>query len=303
MTVATEERPGAVAARPQALRTLRRVDALRDTVARWRRSGQRIGLVPTMGALHDGHLALVRRARAECDRVIATLFVNPKQFNDADDLESYPRDETRDAALLQAVGTDLLYAPTLGQIYPAGFQTVVSLPALSACLCGAARPGHMDGVATVVSKLLNQAAPDLAYFGEKDYQQLLLITRMARDLDIPVTIRGVATVREPDGLALSSRNALLDAKQRRIAPALYRVLSDLARRLASGAEAAPLLDEGRRTLARAGFDPVDYLELRDGRDLGPLERAGDHARLFAAASLGPVRLIDNLAVVRATGPR
>ncbi len=297
MTIATEERPGAVSSRPQPLKTLRRVDALRDTVGRWRRSGQRIGLVPTMGALHDGHLSLVRRARAECDRVIATLFVNPKQFNEADDLESYPRDETRDAALLQAVGTDLLYAPKLDQIYPPGFQTVVSLPALSGCLCGAARPGHMDGVATVVSKLLNQAAPDVAYFGEKDYQQLLLIRRMARDLDLPVTIQGVPTVREPDGLALSSRNALLDAKQRRTAPALYRVLGDLAGRLASGAEAAPLLADGRRALSRAGFDPIDYLELRDARDLGLLAQAGDHARLFAAAWLGPVRLIDNLAVI------
>lgn len=289
-----------MADRRKLLTTLRSVPDLRAAVAAWRRAGGRaggrIGLVPTMGALHEGHLELVRRARRDCDRVIVTLFVNPKQFNDEDDLRGYPRDEARDAALLQETGADLLFAPTLDQVYPAGFATVVSLPTLTDCLCGRMRPGHMDGVATVVAKLLLQSAPDRAYFGEKDYQQLLLITQMVRDLDIPVEIVGVPTVREPDGLALSSRNFLLDAGQRRKAPALYCLLSDLSGALAGGAAAEPLLSEGRAALAKDGFDPVDYLDLRDGATLRPLERAVPGARLFVAAWLGPVRLIDNVAV-------
>jgi pantoate--beta-alanine ligase len=277
--------------------TVRRVAALRRAVSEWRRAGETIGLVPTMGALHEGHLALVRQARRDNDRVVATLFVNPAQFNDADDLESYPRDEADDARKFAAEGVDLLFAPPVAEVYPPGFATKVSVPELTGCLCGLARPGHMDGVATVVAKLLNQALPDVAYFGEKDYQQLQVIRRMAADLDIPVRIAGVPTVREPDGLALSSRNFLLPPAERGRAPALYRVLCETAERLAGGGQTAePLLAEGRRALAAAGFEPIDYLDLRAEDDLKALERAERPSRLFAAAWLGPVRLIDNVAV-------
>lgn len=285
------------------LETLRRISDLRDTVAAWRRAGDSLGIVPTMGALHEGHLELVRRARERCARVVATIFVNPIQFNRPDDLSAYPRDEASDAAKLAALGVDLLFAPPVEEIYPEGFQTRVSVPGLSDCLCGAARPGHMEGVATVVAKLLLQSLPDLAFFGEKDYQQLLVVRRMARDLDIPVRIEAVPTVREPDGLALSSRNLLLTPDQRDRAPALFRVLQSLAARLQGGAAPVPaLLDEGRAALAAAGFAPIDYLELRSGDDLRPLERALPPARLFAAAWLGRVRLIDNLEIGVATNP-
>jgi pantoate--beta-alanine ligase len=278
------------------LTVLRSIAELRQTVARWRRSGRSVGLVPTMGAPHAGHLALVRRARDECDRVITTIFVNPKQFNRADDLSGYPRDEARDAGKLEALGADLLFAPPIEEVYPEGFATTVSVPALSHCLCGAARPGHMEGVATVVAKLLLQSLPDKAYFGKKDYQQLLIVRRMVRDLDIPVAVVGLATVRESDGLALSSRNALLTAGQRTRAPELYRVLCRLAEKLEGGTAAKPLLARGREELVRAGFDPIDYLELRSAAALEALASADRPARVFAAAWLGEVRLIDNLAV-------
>ena len=279
--------------------TLRRIAELRAEVARWRRDGEGLGIVPTMGALHEGHLELVRRARAGNARVIATIFVNPAQFNRRDDLAGYPRDEARDAAVLAALGVDLLFAPPVEEIYPACFQTRVAVPALSDCLCGATRPGHMDGVATVVAKLLLQSAPDRAYFGQKDYQQLLIVTRMARDLDIPVEIVGVPTVREPDGLALSSRNLLLTAEQRACAPALHRLLTELAGALEGGAAAAPLLEQGVERLRAAGYDKVDYLDLRAADTLEALERADRPARLLAAAWLGEVRLIDNVAVAEA----
>ncbi|NIA71624.1 pantoate--beta-alanine ligase [Pelagibius litoralis] len=282
------------------LAKLRRIAALRSQVAAWRRAGESVAIVPTMGALHDGHLALVRRARSDCDRVITTIFVNPMQFNRRDDLSGYPRDEAGDAAKLAEMGVDVLFAPAAEEVYPEGYQTRVSVPLLSDCLCGAARPGHMEGVATVVAKLLLQSLPDAAYFGEKDYQQLLVIRRMARDLDIPVRIEAVATVREADGLALSSRNLLLTPAQRDQATAMYRVLSELAARLKDGrTPAQPALAWARAALTEAGFDPIDYLELRGADSLQPLERAEQPARLFAAAWLGQVRLIDNLAI--ATG--
>ncbi len=279
------------------LAILRGIAELRQTVARWRRAGQSVGIVPTMGALHAGHLALVRRARDECDRVIATIFVNPKQFNRADDLAGYPREEADDASKLHALGVDLLFAPPVEEVYPEGFATKVSVAALADCLCGTTRPGHMDGVATVVAKLLLQSLPDKAYFGEKDYQQLLVVRKMVRDLDIPVAIVGVATVRETDGLALSSRNVLLTAEQRARAPELYRVLRSLAEQLEGGAAAGPPLASGRADLIRAGFDPIDYLELRAATTLEALARTDRPARVFAAAWLGQVRLIDNLPVV------
>lgn len=276
--------------------TLRRIADLRARVAGWRTVGETVAIVPTMGALHDGHLELVRRAGQDCARVITTIFVNPMQFNRRDDLSGYPRDEASDAAKLAALGVDVVFAPPVEEIYPEGFQTRVAVPELSACLCGAARPGHMEGVATVVAKLLLQSLPDRAYFGEKDYQQLLVVRRMVRDLDIPVQIEAVPTVREADGLALSSRNLLLTAEQRDRAPALFRVLRAVGDRLEGGETAPPALAEGRSALASAGFDPIDYLELRTADTLRPLERADRPARLFGAAWLGEVRLIDNLAV-------
>ncbi|MFQ5774049.1 MAG: pantoate--beta-alanine ligase [Kiloniellaceae bacterium] len=282
---------------PARLATVRTIPALRATLADWRRAGQTIGLVPTMGALHAGHLALVRRARAECDRVVATIFVNPIQFDRTADLERYPRDEARDAAPLSAAGVDLLFAPSVEEMYPAGFATTVSVSGLTDCLCGATRPGHLTGVTTVVSKLLLQALPDVAYFGEKDYQQLLVVRRMVRDLDIPARIAAVPTVREADGLALSSRNACLTADQRARAPAVHRVLAEMAARLAGGEPAGPVLAAGRQTLGEAGFERIDYLDLRDGETLAALERARPPARLFVAAWLGPTRLIDNVPVV------
>ncbi len=279
------------------IETVRRVTGLREVVAGWRSVGARVGLVPTMGALHAGHVALVRRAREDCSRVVASLFVNPNQFNKPGDLKGYPRDEASDAAKFEAEGVDLLFAPDVAEVYPEGFATKVSVPAFSDCLCGVARPGHMDGVATVVAKLLNQCQPDVAYFGEKDFQQLQIIRRMTADLNIPVEIAGVPTVREADGLALSSRNLLLSPEQRAVAPALHRVLRAAADQLAGGGPAAePVIAAARTAIVAAGFEDLDYLDLRAEADLAAHERADRPARLFAAAWLGGVRLIDNVPV-------
>ncbi len=268
------------------------VAELRRHCAGWRGEGQRIGLVPTMGALHAGHRALIRRARAECGRVAVSIFVNPKQFGPREDFAAYPRPLADDLKALGEEGADLAYVPAVDEIYPAGFSTTVSVAGLSDGLCGAARPGHFDGVATVVAKLLIQALPDAAYFGEKDYQQLMIVKRLTRDLDIPVEIVGVPTVREADGLALSSRNVYLSAAERRIAPLLHRTLCETA---AAGADAAALAQAGAR-LREAGF-AVEYLELRDAETLAPLGRPGTRpARLLAAVRLGRTRLIDNIAV-------
>ena len=288
------ERAAAVAE----LAILRRIAELRAAVGRFRAAGDTVALVPTMGALHDGHLALVRAGQRLCRRTIATIFVNPTQFGPKEDLRSYPRDEAGDVAKLVAVGVDALFAPALEEIYPPGFSTTVTVAGVSEGLCGNFRPGHFAGVATVVTKLLLQGMPDVALFGEKDYQQLQVIKRLARDLDIPVRIVGVETVREPDGLALSSRNAYLSPAERRAAPLLFRALKRIAERLAAGADAAPLLAEGRGRLAEAGFAPVQYLEVRDAETLAPLERADRPARVFAAAYLGKTRLIDNVPVPR-----
>ena len=276
---------------------VRTIADLRAAVARWRTAERTVGLVPTMGGLHDGHLALVRQARAECDRVVATIFVNPIQFNEKSDFNSYPRDEARDAAGLKAAGADSLFAPAAEEVYPEGFATTVAVSGLSDCLCGVSRPGHLTGVSTVVAKLLLQALPDVAYFGEKDYQQYLLIRRMARDLDIPVRIAAVATVRAADGFALSSRNELLTPERRRRAAALFQVLSDMAERLSKGAPAQPELARGRAALIEAGFERIDYLDLRHGETLADLARAEAPARLFAAVWLGETRLIDNVPVL------
>jgi len=275
------------------LSILRGVVELRGAVAAWRSAGESVGLVPTMGAIHAGHLALVQAARRDCRRAVATIFVNPTQFGPAEDFKRYPRDEAGDAALLAGAGADLLFAPALEAVYPEGFATTVSVAGLTRHLCGPHRPGHFDGVATVVTKLLLMAGAARAYFGEKDFQQLQVIRRLATDLDIPTEIVGVPTLREPDGLALSSRNRYLDPEARKVAAVLPALLQDLSGRLAAGASPAPALEEGRKALRAAGFDRLDYLELADEATLTPQAKLGPPARLFAAVWLGKTRLIDN----------
>jgi pantoate--beta-alanine ligase len=277
------------------IKAARSVSALRQAVAGWRGRGERVGLVPTMGAIHAGHLALAGAARAQCGRVVASLFVNPKQFGPSEDFTAYPRDEAADFAAFEKAGIDLVFTPPVAEMYPPGFATSVRVGGVSEGLDGVFRPGHFEGVATVVAKLLLQCLPDAAYFGEKDYQQLMVVRRLVRDLDIPVRIEGVPTVREADGLALSSRNVYLSAEERRTAPLLHRVLSDAAGRIAQGDGVAGVLDQGLEVLRGAGF-AVDYLELRDAVDLTPIERLAGPARLLAAARLGRTRLIDNIAV-------
>jgi pantoate--beta-alanine ligase len=276
----------------------RGVEGLRRTVADWRARGERVGLVPTMGAIHAGHLALVDAARRQTDHVVASLFVNPKQFGPSEDFAAYPRDEATDLAAFRGAGVDLVFTPAVEAMYPSGFATAVRVGAIGEQLEGAFRPGHFEGVATVVCKLLLQCLPDAAYFGEKDYQQLLVVRQMARDLDIPVQIEGVVTVREPDGLALSSRNIYLSAEERRAAPLLNRVLRETAASIMARPDPASVrasLADGSAALRGGGFS-VDYLELRGAADLAPVERFGSPARLLAAARLGRTRLIDNIPV-------
>lgn len=275
---------------------VRSVADLRARVRAWRAAGERVALVPTMGALHAGHLALVAEGKRRADRVVATIFVNPKQFGPAEDLDRYPRQEAKDAEALATTGCDLLFAPTIAEMYPSGFATNVSVSGVTADLDGAARPGHFDGVATVVTKLLNQAAADVAIFGEKDYQQLLTIRRLARDLDIPTEIVGHPTQRDADGLALSSRNAYLTPEQRSRALALPQALNAARTALLAGAEVEAALADAAARLRSAGFDPVDYVELRDAGTLEPLRRLDRPARLLAAARIGSTRLIDNIDV-------
>lgn len=270
---------------------------LRSILAGWRGAGETLALIPTMGALHEGHLSLVRAGLAAADRIVVSLFVNPRQFDNPDDLAAYPRTEEEDAALLAPLGVDLLYAPGAGEMYPDGFATTVSVSGLGEVLCGAHRPGHFDGVATVVAKLFLQTGADLAFFGEKDFQQLQIVRRMAMDLDIPIRIVPCPTVREPDGLAMSSRNRHLAADERAIAPALWQTLSLSATRIATGAPVETVLAEARTELVRKGFRKVEYLELRSESDLAPLTVLAHPARLLAAAWLGRTRLIDNVRIV------
>ena len=275
----------------------RTVAGLREAVAGWRARQERVGLVPTMGALHRGHLALVAAARRDCPRVVASLFVNPKQFGPREDFAAYPRDEAADLAKFREGGVDLVFAPTVEEMYPGGFATAVQVAGLGDAMEGAHRHGHFDGVATVVSKLLLQCLPDIAYFGEKDYQQLMVVRRMARDLDIPVRIEGVPTVREPDGLALSSRNVYLSPEERQVAPLLHRVLHDTAIAIAAAPDTVIAnIEKGLAVLRQAGFMP-DYLEMRDAADLSPMTALDRPARLLAAARLGRTRLIDNIPVM------
>lgn len=278
---------------------VRTLAELRSIVGGWRREKASVAVVPTMGALHEGHLSLVRAALARADRVVVTLFVNPKQFNNAADLAAYPRTEHEDAAKLGPLGAHLLYAPHAGEVYPQGFATTISVAGVSEGLCGAHRGGHFDGVATVVAKLFMQTGADIAFFGEKDFQQLHVVRRMARDLDLPIEVVGCPTVRETDGLALSSRNVRLSPAERKIAPRLAAILSATADRLAAGAAAGPLLHEAAHSLLGAGFRAVDYIELRSAADLSPLPLADRPARLLAGAWLGETRLIDNVAVAQA----
>jgi pantoate--beta-alanine ligase len=285
------------------MRIARTVADLRREVAAWRERRERVGLVPTMGAIHAGHLALVDAASSDNERVVASLFVNPKQFGPSEDFSSYPRDEAADLAAFEGAGVALVFMPPVEEMYPPGFATNVRVGGVSEGLDGAFRPGHFEGVATVVCKLLLQCLPDAAYFGEKDYQQLLVVRRMARDLDIPVRIAGVPTVREADGLALSSRNVFLSSQERRTAPLLNRALRDVAAEIAARPDdIAASLERGRATLRASGF-AVDYLELRDAADLAPLDRLAAPSRLLVAARLGRTRLIDNVAVVPQTPAR
>jgi pantoate--beta-alanine ligase len=271
----------------------RTIAELRRTVAEWRRVGELVALVPTMGALHQGHLALIAHARARADRVIATIFVNPTQFGPNEDFTRYPRDEAGDAGKLAGASCDLLFTPDAAEMYPAGFATTVSAGSLAEPLCGRFRPGHFDGVATVVTKLLLQAHPHIACFGEKDYQQLQIIRRVGRDLDIDCVIEGVPIVRESDGLALSSRNAYLAPDERRVAPAMHRILLDAVAQMAQGAAPLEAAAAGSAALQQAGFDTVDYLDIVDAENLQPLTDRSRAGRAVAAAWLGKTRLIDN----------
>ena len=275
------------------MRTVRTVRELREVLAPERRAGRSIGLVPTMGAFHGGHLSLIRRAREQCDLVVVSLFVNPAQFGPGKDLEAYPRDEARDAALARAEGVDILFAPAVEEVYPDGFDTLVRVGGPTAGLEGDTRPGHFDGVATVVTKLFNIAGPDAAYFGQKDAQQTLVIHRLVRDLDIPVRIEVCPTVRDGDGLALSSRNAYLSAAERQRALGLIRALRAAEAALESGQiDARAILEAARGELDAHGIEP-EYLELRSATDLSPVERVNGSTLLAVAAKVGRARLIDN----------
>ena len=273
---------------------VRTVADLRKHIALWRKGEVRVGLVPTMGALHQGHMALVEAAQAECDRIVASIFVNPKQFAPTEDLGSYPRREAADLEMLRSAEVDLVFIPAVDEMYPPDFASLVRVGGLTEGLCGAHRSGHFDGVTTVVTKLLIQVLPDTAYFGEKDYQQLTVVRRLARDLDLPVRIAGVPTVREPDGLALSSRNVYLSAEERRIAPNLARVLRSIAAVLAQDPNAvAQEIAHGSAALQQAGF-AVEYLEIREAESLAVTSEVTASSRVFAAVRLGTTRLIDNM---------
>lgn len=274
---------------------IRGAGALAALIGDWRAEGATIGVVPTMGALHEGHLSLVRAAQGECDRVIVTLFVNPRQFNNPEDFAKYPRTEDADAAILAPLAVDALFVPDAAEVYPPGHATVVSVGGIGTLLEGAHRPGHFDGVATVVALLLNLTRADRAYFGEKDWQQLQVVRQMVADLRMPVRIVACPSVRAEDGVALSSRNQRLSPDARRRAAAIPQALTAARRGIEGGAALAPVLDEARARLRDAGLGPLDYLELRDAQTLDA-PRPGHEARLLVAVWLDGVRLIDNVPV-------
>lgn len=284
------------------MQTIDRKAELSEALGAFRKAGESVALVPTMGALHDGHMALVDEARRRADRVVVSIFVNPKQFGPNEDFDAYPRRAEADAAKLSAANVDVLWMPPVAEMYPEGFATNITVAALPDRLCGAARPGHFDGVATVVAKLFNQVRPDIAIFGEKDWQQLAIIRRMATDLDLGVDVVGFPTQREDDGLARSSRNAYLTEEERAAAVALPRALGAAARAIENGGAISEAISTVHAALDKAGFAPVDYVELVDAETLQPVEILDRPARILAAARLGKARLIDNLPVTPRTAP-
>ena len=278
------------------MQIIRELSVLRNTVRTWQTNNRRIALVPTMGALHAGHMALVAEARKRADRVVVSLFVNPTQFAPGEDLSAYPRKGEEDAAMLEDAGIDVLWMPGVEAMYPEGFATTISVAGVSEGLEGAHRPGHFDGVATVVAKLLGQVQPDLALFGEKDFQQLAVVRKMVADLNIRVGIVGVPTERDSDGLALSSRNVYLTPEERTAARALPDALNEAAVAISAGESVENVLQRARAKLEAAGFGPIDYIELCDAASLRPVRETKGNLRLLAAAKLGRARLIDNVAV-------
>jgi pantoate--beta-alanine ligase len=296
MTALSRERIGRLIGGPSQVQIFRELADLRTAVRTWHGNNRRIALVPTMGALHSGHMALVAEAKQRADRVVVSIFVNPTQFAANEDLSTYPRREAEDVAMLEAAGADALWAPGVEVMYPEGFATKIIVAGVSEGLDGAARPGHFEGVATVVAKLFGQVQPDIALFGEKDFQQLAVIRRMVADLNIRIGIIGVPTERESDGLALSSRNAYLSAEERAAAPALPDALKAAAAAITAGESVEKALQTARDQLVAAGFGPIDYVELCDAGTLKPVREAKGALRLLAAARLGRTRLIDNIEV-------
>ena len=283
------------------MQTVNTLDMLRNKLAALRTNGATIGLVPTMGALHEGHLTLMRQAKSACDHVVASIFVNPTQFAPNEDLDAYPRQLADDSAMLTAEGVSLLWAPTVDAMYPDSFASSISVEGVSAEFCGASRPGHFDGVATVVCKLFNQVQPDSAFFGEKDFQQLAVIRQMARDLDLSApfadNIIGVPTVREPDGLAMSSRNRYLSAENRQAAAILPQAMKQAIEKITAGERVASALNQFEQCLLAGGFDSIDYAALANARSLAVItEFDGKPARMLVAARIGGTRLIDNYPV-------
>ena len=278
------------------MEVVRTIADLRQRISSWRVEGQTVSLVPTMGALHDGHLSLIKIAQEKCDRVVASIFVNPKQFLPNEDFEKYPRNEDSDIEKLVALGTDLLFSPNASEMYRADASTAVVISQLTDCLCATSRPGFFDGVGTVVTKLLIQTLPDIAIFGEKDYQQLLIIKRLARDLDIPTKIIGAPTIREIDGLAVSSRNVYLSPTHRETAPSIFKVLKRTATAIALGDDASLATQKAHPDLVLAGFSKIEYFEARHSKTLEPIKDTRNPGRLFAAVWLGSTRLIDNLEI-------
>ena len=278
------------------MEVVRTIAELRQHTSRWRIAGQKIGLIPTMGALHNGHLSLIKLAQEKCDRVIATIFVNPRQFLPNEDFEEYPRNEGSDIEKLIAMGVDLLFAPKASEMYQPDASTTVVISKLTDCLCATSRPGFFDGVGTIVTKLLIQALPDIAIFGEKDYQQLLVIKRLTSDLDIPAEIIGAPTIREADGLAVSSRNVFLSQTNREIASNISKILKKTATTIAQGNDVPVACVEARNELILAGFSEIDYFEARHSETLELIQNFENNGRLFVAVWLGSTRLIDNLEI-------